>query len=79
VRNVTISLPDEVYRQARIAAAERDRSLSALVREWLIDLSGRESDFERRERLQGEVLDSIESFRAGDRLSREQVHRREVR
>ena len=79
MRNVTISLPDEVYRQARIAAAERDRSLSALVRELLIDLSGHESDFERRERLQGEVLDSIDSFRAGDRLTREQVHRRELR
>jgi plasmid stability protein len=35
VKNVTVSLPDDVYRWARIKAAERDTSLSALVREFL--------------------------------------------
>jgi hypothetical protein len=31
VKNVTVSLPAQVYRRARIKAAERDTSLSALV------------------------------------------------
>lgn len=76
MRNVTVSLPDDVYRRARIKAAESDTSLSALVREFLLKLGGEESDFERRRRLQNEVLASIRRFRAGDRLKREAIHDR---
>jgi hypothetical protein len=71
-------VPDHVYRQARLKAAERDTSVSALVREFLISLSEESSDFERRKRLQDEVLASVESFRAGDRLSRDRVHDRDA-
>ncbi len=76
MKNVTISLPDPVYRRARIKAAERDTSLSALVREFLMGLGEGESDFERRKRLQDEVLASIRRFSAGDRVSRSQLYRR---
>jgi len=76
VKNLTVSLPDDVYRRARVKAAERDTSLSALVREFLLELGGEETDFERRKRLQDEVLASIGSFRAADRLSRDRVHGR---
>jgi plasmid stability protein len=76
VRNVVISLPDEVYRQARIKAAQRDTSLSALVREFLTNLGQDGSDFERRKRLQEEVLGALKRFRARDRLSRDEVHDR---
>ena len=76
MRNITVSVPDEVYRRARVKAAERDTSVSAIVRELLIRLADGDSDFERRKRLQTEVLAAIESFRAGDRLSRDQAHDR---
>jgi plasmid stability protein len=76
VKNVTVSLPDDLYRQARIKAAERDTSLSALVRDFLASLGEEETDFERRKRLQDEVLGSITRFRAGDRLGRDEVHDR---
>ena len=76
MKNITVSLPDDIYRQARIRAAEQDTSVSALVREFLVQLGGQESDFERRKRLQGEVLATIRRFRAGDRLTRHQVHDR---
>jgi hypothetical protein len=76
VKNVTVSLPDHVYRQARIKAAERDTSLSALVRDYLVSLGEEETDFERLKRLQDEVLSSIGSFRASDRLGRDEVHDR---
>jgi hypothetical protein len=80
VKNITVSLPDEVYRKARIRAAERDVSVSALVREFLESLAGEESDFERRKRLQAKVIGSIRSFRAGDRRDRAEIHsRRAVR
>ncbi len=76
MKNITVSLPDDVYRRARIQAAERDTSVSALVREFLLGLGEKESDFERRRRLQTEVLDTLESFRAGGRLTREELHDR---
>lgn len=76
MKNLTVSLPDDVYRRARIKAAERDTSVSALVRDLLIELAQDESDFERRRRLQNEVIASIRGFRAADRLSREEIHDR---
>lgn len=80
MKNITVSLPDEVYRRSRMKAAERDTSVSALVRDFLMSLANEESEFERRKRLQTEVLRSIRSFRAGDRLTREATHgRKQVR
>lgn len=57
-------------------AAERDATVSALVRDFLVRLSDDESDFDRRKRLQDETLASIQSFRASDRLTRDEVHER---
>ena len=76
MKNITVSLPDDVYRRARIKAAERDTSVSALVREFLLRLGEEESDFERRRRLQTEVLASLKNFRGGDRVTREEAHER---
>lgn len=77
MKNITVSLPDDVYRSARMRAAERDTSVSALVREFLMKLGQEESDFERRKRLQSEVLASVKNFRASDRLTRDEVHIRD--
>jgi plasmid stability protein len=76
VKNITVSVPDDIYRKARVRAAELDTSVSALVRDFLEQVTGKESEFERRRRLQQEVLASIEQFRAGDRLSRDEAHER---
>jgi hypothetical protein len=76
VKNITVSVPVEIYRRARVKAAERDSSVSALVREFLRSLGDEESDFEKGKRLQDEVLATIRRFRAGDRLTRDAVHRR---
>jgi len=77
MKNITVSIDDEIHRRARIKAAERDTSVSAVVREFLIDWSGEETEFERLERLQKETLNSIDRFRAGDRLSRDDIHSRD--
>ncbi|MCI0361955.1 MAG: hypothetical protein L0211_26020 [Planctomycetaceae bacterium] len=81
MKNITVSLEDEVYRRARIKAAELDTSVSALVKRYLIDLAGQETDFERRKRLEDEVLAKIKGrgFSAKDRLSRDELHQRGVR
>jgi len=79
VKNITVSLPDHVYRRARVSAAARDTSVSALVRGFLMSLEAEESDFERRKRLQDEVLGTVRSFRASDRMKRDEVHARSSR
>ena len=76
MRNITVSLQDEIYRRARIRAAERDTSVTALVREFLLSLGGEESDFETRRRLQRQVLATVRNFRAADRLPRSRAHDR---
>jgi len=47
MKNITVSVDDQIYRQARIKAAERDTSVSALVRQFLIDITKNEIDTER--------------------------------
>jgi hypothetical protein len=76
MKNITVSLDDEAYRQARIAAAERNTSVSALVREFLAGLGQRESAAERLKRRERELREQIEAFSAGDRLGRDALHDR---
>ena len=79
VKNVTVSLPDDVYRAARVRAAEGDSSLSALVAAYLRSLGGGEAEFARLEARQKAVQKRITHFRAADRLSRDELHERAVR
>jgi plasmid stability protein len=79
VKNITVSVPDDVYRLARIRAAEHGSSVSALVAEYLRSLSEREGEFARLEAQQRHVQDTIARFRAGDRLGRDDIHSRAVR
>ena len=76
MKNITVSVADEVYRRARMKAAERGTSVSALVRDFLENLDFDKQDFERRRELQDAVLATIETFRAKDRLRRAEVHNR---
>ena len=77
MKNVTVSLDDDTYRRARIAAAERDTSLSALVKRYLITLGSGETETERLKRQERSLRERITAFRASDRLSRDDVHNRE--
>jgi plasmid stability protein len=79
MRNITVSVPDDVYRAARIRAAERGSSISALVAEYLRSLSERETEFSRLEAQQKQVQSEIQRFRAGDRLHRDELHTRAAR
>jgi len=79
MKNITVSVPDDVYREARIRAAERGSSVSALVGAYLRSLSERETKFSRLEAQQKEVQEGVERFRARDRLARDQIHERAVR
>ena len=78
MKNITVTVDDETYRRARIRAAELDTSVSALVRRYLIDLAGSESEFERLEKLELELRGRIKAFRANDRLPRDAIHARKA-
>lgn len=79
MKNITVAVPEEIYRAARIYAAERDSSVSALVAEFLRSLSQREVEFSRLEAQQKRVWAGIDRFRARDRLDRDEIHDRAVR
>lgn len=78
MKNITVSVPDDVYRRARISAAEQGRSVSALVTDYLRALSDEDAEFARLEALRRRVRDEIVDFRAGDRLTRDEAHDRAV-
>ena len=79
MKNITVTVPDDVYRNARIRAAELGVSVSALVGEYLRSLAGREAEFSRLEAQQQQIQSHIGRFRARDRLDRDQLHDRAVR
>jgi plasmid stability protein len=79
VPNITVSVPDDVYRAARIRAAEEGSSVSGLVAEYLRSLSKHDAEFARLEAQQRHVQGQIERFKASDRLDREELHERAVR
>lgn len=77
--NITVTVPDDVYRAARIRAAEQGSSVSALVRAYLSSLAEYDAEFARLEAQQREVQARITQFRAADRLGRDEVHDRALR
>ena len=46
-RNITLSLPDELIRRAKVLAAERETSVSALVTTLLNQLVGEVRDYDQ--------------------------------
>ncbi len=79
MKNITVTVPEDVYRSARIRAAEQGRSVSALVAEFLRSLSAPDGEFARLEAHQRCVQAEITRFRAGDRLGRDELHERALR
>ncbi len=76
MKNITVSVDEDVYRQARIKAAERDTSVSALVKDFLSRLAADEGTFERLAREEKEIRARIKDFSAGSRLSRDELYER---
>jgi predicted transcriptional regulator len=76
MKNITVSLDDEIYRRARTIAAQRDTSVSALVKRYLIELGSGEGKEDRLKREERALRERITAFRASDRLSRDDVHDR---
>ena len=77
MKNITVSVDHETYRRARVIVAERDTSVSALVKQFLVELAKGESEAERLKSEERALRKRITAFRASDRLPREDVHQRE--
>lgn len=78
MKNITVSVDDDTYRRARIKAAERDTSVSAMVREFLGKIANDESEFERLRREEIELRKQIKNFRASDNIPRDQLYDRKL-
>jgi plasmid stability protein len=79
MKNITVAVPEEVYRRARVRAAEQGRSVSALVAEFLRTLVEDDAEFARLEAMQKRVMAEIMNFDGSDRLSRDDLHDRALR
>ena len=69
-------MDDDTYRRARIAAAACDRSVSALVRDFLRSLGTEENETTRLKREERALRDRIGAFTGSDRLPRNEVYSR---
>ena len=78
MKNITIAIDDETYRRARLKAAERNTSVSALVKGFLSNLAKSADEAGTLRRAEDQIREEIVAFRAGDRLRRSELHNREI-
>jgi plasmid stability protein len=82
MRNITVTVDDELYRQARVRAAEEGSTVSAMVRAFLQRWVQGDARFQRLQRQQDALIERIRrdhpGFAASDRLSRGDVHERDA-
>ena len=82
MKNITVSVSDELYYRARIRAAEKHSTVSALVRNFLTQMVDAEPEAERLQREQNELIERIRAshrgFSAGERMTRDRLHDRDA-
>ena len=80
MKNITVSVDEAVHRNARLRAAERNTSVSALVKQFLIELSAGGSEAEHKRHRQNALLARLDAngkgLQASDRCDRGALHER---
>ena len=76
-RNLTIALDEEVIRRARVVAARRGISMSALVRQELLRLAQEDAAYDGAREAARKRLGSPSRLGDGRLPSREELHDRE--
>lgn len=61
MKNITVTVDDNLYRDARRYAVENDTTVTALVREAITAFAHRETDAERRLREEGELYARLDA------------------
>lgn len=77
-RNFTVTLDEDVLKAAKLAAARRDMSLAALLREQLLALAEEERHYESARRAALDWMEHGASLGVGPRPSREELHDRDA-
>jgi predicted transcriptional regulator len=77
-RNVTLALPDDLLRRLKVIAAQRDSSISALLRHSLEQVAEEEAGYQEAQR--GMLADLRRGFDLGTKgkigWSRDSIHER---
>jgi hypothetical protein len=83
MKNITVSIDDDLYRRARIKAAEQSTSISALFKAFLFRLTANESaetEFQRLAREEQELRAELRArhlgLSAANTLTRDELHDR---
>jgi len=83
MKNITITVDDDLYRLARIKAAEQSSSISAMFKSFLVRLTeseGSETEFQRLQREEEELRAELRaqrlSLNPAHNLSRDALHSR---
>lgn len=76
MKDITVSVPEEVYRKARVKAAERETSVSAEVSRFLAEFAAEESEFDRLEKEMLAVINRPREFGVRRRIPREKLYDR---
>ncbi|HZI98521.1 MAG TPA: DUF6364 family protein [Actinomycetales bacterium] len=77
VRNITLTLPDDLVRRAKVVAAMRDTSVSALVAEYFEALTRQEDDYDLMWREERRLMEEGLAMRVGEvTWSRADTHER---
>ncbi len=79
MKNITVTVEDDIYRRARVRAAEMDTSVSAQVKQFLEQFAQKETEFERLKKLELTLRTEIGGISASDRLSRDDLYDRAAR
>jgi hypothetical protein len=77
--NLTISVPSDVLKRARLRALEEDTSVNAVLAAYLAAYARADDDLRRRERAVARILGLSEQSAAGSggrRWSRDELHER---
>ncbi|MBN9608277.1 MAG: hypothetical protein BGO26_20400 [Actinobacteria bacterium 69-20] len=78
-RNVTLALPIDLLKRARVVAAQQDTSLTSLVEEYLTGLVQREEDYDRVWAEEFRQLEQDSGMRIGEiTWTRDDLHDRSL-
>jgi plasmid stability protein len=77
MRNITVAIDEETYLAARVRAAAQGSSISALVKQFLKDLTARDARFEALAQEEENIRARIEDFDAAARLPRGDLYRQD--
>ena len=77
-QNITLSIPKDILRKAKILAVQKNTSLSGLLTQTLTDLVARQEEYEQARRRNAEMLNRGFNLGTQGEISwkREELHER---